>query len=261
MQGGGLIYVAIIALWAIVLVPMWLRRHDRASELRGVDRFNNAMRSLHRRNAHALEESRSRNVEVAMAKHGNGSLAYQPARKASNRRALVLMALVSLLALTLVVAFIGVVPVWSVLIPALALGTFLVASAMTSGHRIPVPQQRGASEPRRTSTSSARREVRRYDDNFFDNQFDENAWEAAPTPPLPTYVTAPRASAVPRGIDRANDGEWTGAAMVEQAKAAQEARTNHNVASARGRHADVVAAFQAELDDTAEIQLPRVAGE
>ena len=36
---------------------------------------------------------------------------------------------------------------------------------------------------------------------------------------LPTYVTAPRASAVPRGIDRSRPGEWTGEAMVETAQA------------------------------------------
>lgn len=252
MQGGGLIYVAIIALWAIVLVPMWLRRHDQASEMRGVDRFNNAMRSLRRRNAHALEFSRSRNVEVAMAKNANVPLAHDPARKASNRRALVLAVLSLLLVAALILAFVGTIPVFVVVLPAALLGTFLVASAMTAGHRIPDERerpQRVRSSRRSESVSRSQYEVR---DQFFDNQFDANAWDAEPAPPLPTYVTAPRASAVPRGIDRQTPGEWTGAAMVEQAKQAQ---------AARGRHADAVAAFEAELDDTAEIPLPRVAGQ
>ena len=47
---------------------------------------------------------------------------------------------------------------------------------------------------------------------------DEDSWEAVPQT-LPTYVNAPRASAVPRGIDRAHPGEWTGEAMVETARA------------------------------------------
>ncbi len=47
---------------------------------------------------------------------------------------------------------------------------------------------------------------------------DEDSWEAVPQT-LPTYVSAPRASAVPRGIDRAHPGEWTGEAMVETARA------------------------------------------
>ena len=47
--GAGVIYAVIIALWALVLVPMWVRRHDEASESRSVDRFHDAMRILSRR--------------------------------------------------------------------------------------------------------------------------------------------------------------------------------------------------------------------
>src|SRR4051812_16235863 len=36
-------------MWAVVLVPMWLRRHDAATESRSVDRFSTAMRVLSRR--------------------------------------------------------------------------------------------------------------------------------------------------------------------------------------------------------------------
>ncbi|MBV9292430.1 MAG: hypothetical protein JO222_08265, partial [Frankiales bacterium] len=43
------IYAAIVVMWAVVLVPMWLRRHDAASESRSVDRFSTAMRTLSRR--------------------------------------------------------------------------------------------------------------------------------------------------------------------------------------------------------------------
>ena len=35
---------------------------------------------------------------------------------------------------------------------------------------------------------------------------------------LPTYVTAPRATRMPRVIDLTTPGAWTGAAMVEQAR-------------------------------------------
>ena len=42
----GLIYVAIIAVWAIVLVPAWLRRHDHLDPERSVDRFSRAMQTL-----------------------------------------------------------------------------------------------------------------------------------------------------------------------------------------------------------------------
>ncbi len=42
----GLIYVVIIALWAAVLIPIWLRRHDQISEVRSTARFSSAMKSL-----------------------------------------------------------------------------------------------------------------------------------------------------------------------------------------------------------------------
>ena len=42
----GLIYVVIIALWAAVLIPIWLRRHDQVSQTRSTQKFTSAMKSL-----------------------------------------------------------------------------------------------------------------------------------------------------------------------------------------------------------------------
>lgn len=39
----------LVILWAVVLVPMWLKRHDKMNELAAVDRFAGAMRVLSRR--------------------------------------------------------------------------------------------------------------------------------------------------------------------------------------------------------------------
>ena len=49
MSGSGLIYAAIAMLWAAVLIPMWLRNHDTASENRSAERFGQAMRVLSRK--------------------------------------------------------------------------------------------------------------------------------------------------------------------------------------------------------------------
>ena len=46
--GAGLIYAVIIGMWALVLVPMWLRRHDEAQESKSADRFARAMGTLRR---------------------------------------------------------------------------------------------------------------------------------------------------------------------------------------------------------------------
>ena len=48
MSGSGLIYAAIAILWAAVLIPMWLRNHDTATENRSAERFGQAMRVLSR---------------------------------------------------------------------------------------------------------------------------------------------------------------------------------------------------------------------
>lgn len=47
------IYAAIVVIWLIVLVPMWLRRHDAAADERSSERFEGAMRVLARRPATA----------------------------------------------------------------------------------------------------------------------------------------------------------------------------------------------------------------
>ena len=44
-----------------------------------------------------------------------------------------------------------------------------------------------------------------------------DSWNAVPTT-LPTYVTAPRATSVPRVIDLRTPGAWSGAEMVKQAR-------------------------------------------
>jgi hypothetical protein len=51
--GSGLILLVIVGAWLAVLVPMALRSHDSTSSLSSVDRFNDAMRVLSRRDATA----------------------------------------------------------------------------------------------------------------------------------------------------------------------------------------------------------------
>ena len=48
-MGSGLIYAVIIVMWAAYFIPRWLRRHDELSESRSVEKFDNAMRILSRR--------------------------------------------------------------------------------------------------------------------------------------------------------------------------------------------------------------------
>lgn len=62
MSASGLIYAAIALMWAAVLIPMWLRNHDTASENRSVERFGQAMRVLSRREQAAQDARRRREL-------------------------------------------------------------------------------------------------------------------------------------------------------------------------------------------------------
>jgi hypothetical protein len=66
-------------MWAVVLVPMWLRRHDNTTESRSVDRFSTAMRVLSRRNKPAARDSRyvlvPRKQTSRMTAHVSGAAA------------------------------------------------------------------------------------------------------------------------------------------------------------------------------------------
>ena len=61
------IILGLVLMWAVVLVPMWLRRHDEVEESRSVDRFTAAMHTLSRYDDKQREEPmshRSRALDV-----------------------------------------------------------------------------------------------------------------------------------------------------------------------------------------------------
>jgi hypothetical protein len=249
----GLIYVVIIALWAAVLIPVWLRRHDQISEVRSTARFSSAMKSLgsqgqpqfamdqYGMDQYTVEMSlpprRSPAPEVRMSRSSTESRSegldpeYErelTRQSAATRRALVLGALTLILLVALVLGILSIVPRWAPILAALPVLAFVIATAMTASarsgsraERAPVrserraPARRASAPAARTPSADAVADEEWENWNAWD---DDESWDAVPTT-LPTYVTAPRASAVPRGIDRSRPGEWTGSAMVETARA------------------------------------------
>lgn len=63
----GLVYVAVILLWAVVLVPQWLKRHDRHAEHRTTLTFHRAMRALERRRVNRGVSRARHDVDVTVA--------------------------------------------------------------------------------------------------------------------------------------------------------------------------------------------------
>ncbi len=243
----GLIYVVIIALWAAVLIPIWLRRHDQISEVRSTARFSSAMRSLGKESAVPGTSSRAREV-------------------AAKRRAIIMGVLSAALAVTLGLAVVNLVPRWSPIVLAVTVLAYVIATAATSSRRsastatarkgrssagvperirapyddlvddreiaysdqvaeVAYPRTRGLRPPSRRSRdaqiAAAMDDFVSWDPWEAEESVAEEAWSAVPTT-LPTYVNAPRATRVRRPIER--DRDWSGEAMVEAARTMRRPR-------------------------------------
>lgn len=245
----GLIYIVIIALWVAVLVPMWLRRHDQISELRSTAKFSRSMQRLE------LAERKAR--ETAMAVHpsnqGKAVVVHNPDAhtEAARRRAIVLAMLSGTLFVTLVLALFSLLPIAAPITMLVLVVAFMAATALTAPARARQAQQSPARRATRrrpaplASVPSAPATAEQ-DDFLTWNAWDDedDAWEAVPTT-LPTYVTAPKASPVPRPIDKVAAGAWTGEAMVDAARQMRRHETQ-----ARVEHVDA-------RDETAEIPVVR----
>jgi hypothetical protein len=242
-----LIYVVIIALWAAVLIPIWLRRHDQISEVRSTARFSSAMRSLGKESAVPGTSSRAREV-------------------AARRRAIIMGVLSAALAVTLGLAVANLVPRWSPIVLAVIVLAYVIATAATSSRRsastatartgrssaavperirapyddlvddreiaysdqvaeVAYPRTRGLRPPSRRSRdaqiAAAMDDFVSWDPWEAEESVAEEAWSAVPTT-LPTYVNAPRATRVRRPIER--DRDWSGEAMVEAARTMRRPR-------------------------------------
>jgi hypothetical protein len=141
------IILGLVLMWAVVLVPMWLRRHDEVEESRSVDKFSTAMSTLssregrptqrnvqpspsyrgtqsQHREAYAMKREAAPEVHV----HVSGAsapeaLAARRKRSVARRRRQLLLALaVSVLATLIAAVVLGGILLWSIQI-VLDLGT------------------------------------------------------------------------------------------------------------------------------------------
>lgn len=252
-------------MWAVVLVPMWLRKHDENNESRSVDRFSRALGSLSSRLDRGDRHDGADTVVIAArGKVPAGRAVLMPGRPAgaqdhqvtvfgsaratgarprravgpaTRRRRLIVGSLLVTL-LVLVAGLLHRVPLWAAAVPALITMGLLV----TARRQVARTAEMGRRRARRTVLSEAARlaEAERLraaragaarvdagaarSDVAAEPAFASPAppavadsWDAVPTT-LPTYVTAPAATRVPRVIDRTTPGSWSGAAMLDQAR-------------------------------------------
>jgi hypothetical protein len=148
----GVIYAAIVMVWAAYLVPLALRRHDESARKRSIERFSSAMRVLSRRGSRAGERGNDRmivtpprGVDTASGvdrvltptlsvngSHQPAALASRPTRaamqSAAERRRRVLIVLVAVTLVTAVVSAFGFIAWWSFAIPLAVIVAFLMVA-------------------------------------------------------------------------------------------------------------------------------------
>jgi len=131
-MGSGLIYLAIVIVWAAILIPMFLRGRDAALEDRSVERFDHAMAILSQQEEAELPQvpaQPSRRQEVKAQVDERPLRESKPSRRRpslARRRARTLITLLALTALFALLAFTPFVPLWAPLPVAILLVSFVV---------------------------------------------------------------------------------------------------------------------------------------
>lgn len=248
MSGAGLIYAAIAIMWAAVLIPMWLRNHESASESRSAERFGQAMRVLSRKEQSAADdEADTRRVERAETRPVERPAAPMPAREARaprrasrqrhqrtlvQRRARTLAVMTGLTLLLGLVAAVTPLPWWTPIPVATLLVAFVVhlriQALQTQNRRL--GQARRSAEP--VAVPAPEPPFERSASGFVSGpsravvvetkgaHTAEVTFDAAQTwrpneLPLPTYVTAPKAIRPIKVIDLTTPGAWSSGRLLD----------------------------------------------
>jgi len=213
------VYIVILAMWAAVLVPMWARHRDESRSLRTVDHFRRALVTL----------SDDPQMQQQL-----------PVSSAMGRRRRVYAVLLGLFVVCTLLWVAQVVDAGILLAP-VALGVIFTAAArkqvreenrqrdaairyLRARSRGMAVHPAGQSSRPHVKTAGARvesvavRPAVRVDGGI-DSTPAATApgWSAQPLT-LPTYVTAPAATAVPRRLDAASAGGWDRASMLREAR-------------------------------------------
>lgn len=221
-----MIYAAIVAAWAAVLVPRWVRRNEEVDQAREADlargvRVLGQAESL-TRSARMQARHAALPVEpaepVAMAEPG-----VEPQSEygqAARRRRRVLAVLVLAFAAVSVAAVIGTLPLWSVAVPTLLLGGFVWLARRAAAMEATTRARRRLREPTMLATSTSP-QMAINDEPEPAAPTDPHAWEPVPVP-LPTYLTKPKAPLLAtRTIDLSVPGAWTSGRIEPAASSAE----------------------------------------
>lgn len=190
----GLLYLIVIVMWAVVLLPIWLKRHDQKLV----------------------------NDELVEAEVNQRTWRWQqrdpmsPRQLGFVRRRRVAMVIASLLVATIVLGAAGTISMLWVLAPILLVAVFGFAASQNASktvHRVRATNVQNDSTP----LTKPAPPVRATENVSLSNAVSETTrtWQPIETP-MPSYVNAARATEYARVLD--SQKPWTGQDMVEQAE-------------------------------------------
>jgi hypothetical protein len=218
MGSSGLIYAAIVAGWAALLVPRWVRRNEEVDQAREAD-LARGVRVLGPSStlaSGARTQARHQPVHFPPAEPSvdqaepEAADMWEPGRAGRRRRRVLAVLVLALVAVT-VTAVIGSLPLWSVAIPALVLAGFLQLAhraATAEAERGERARRIGPDQPE-TRRAAQPRPVAVLEEPQPAEPADPHAWEPVPVP-LPTYLTKDTApDPGTRTIDLTQPGSWT----------------------------------------------------
>ena len=190
----GLLYLIVVVMWAVVLLPIWLKSHDQTQVEKGL-----------------YEED-----EVSVKWRWQQREQLSPRQLAFVRRRRVAMTLFTALVATAVFGAAGVISVYWMAAPTLLILGFTAAAARNvkfASRTYVRPQTHDESAPRtQAATPDHRGEIVALTETVTETR---RTWQPIETP-LPSYVKADKATAYSRVID--SEKPWTGQDMVEQAE-------------------------------------------
>ena len=221
----------VVGLWALFLLPMWLRSHEQTDEGRQVDRFRRAMTQLSQPQIEVAHSSAHKQVASKRAVRAGAPSPITMSPAARRRRVLTVLGAVQLIGM--VASAVGAGVLLTVIPALLIIGFLTLARSQVRRERgLDLSQAPAAQATPHLNTFAralaAARSARRSVDRTIDVVEQAPAAPTVDTPaswqpvstPAPSYVSAPAATAVPRAIDA--DGGWTGSAMLEAARAMAE---------------------------------------
>lgn len=272
-MGSGVVLAIIAGVWAVFMLPIFLRKHDPSGKLQDVDKFRDAMGQLGSglnipQQPTAPRVEAKREIRVGQAD--------PTLRMQVKKRRKIFLAIASSFLVVITAVTLGFVPIAMIAFPIAMLFGYIAWVRFTIKPRVIDPIDENASHQKyvrrsernhrfaalaqlRKSATQRLTEVEAEVDtskttSWQPNSVISNNEISTPQTVLPSFVGQPAATQVPRVLDREN-GSWDADAML-QAAARQRREELAKLVQDEHEEPEIVS----NVDDDGTTELPRVIG-